>query len=383
MVEVIKIQTNNTEQKKNKSGFFVLLGIFIFYLIAVFTTIAIIGTDKQIEKVGKTGAGGFVGAYYYKEVVFYNLKVGEGSFEIKASDFVIETPKGDYKAICFEGGAKTYTIRRTKKSEYIKVMFSRSDEYSNPFAYEIEYKDEELDFMHNQTLSELLTPILCAETFFFVIIFALTFIVIKNIGASKPFKVKCRELNEGFTRILKEKNFKSTKVFYMSSPRTGETNMEKMILCVDKNNSRLALVDYLNKECVIAGYKDIVKYDVIEKNGVGMKQVTGVTLFDLPYTETETYDLCNKLQLVVILNDENKTNVVYDFVKSGIRTTSNIYKEIHRTLIDVSSTLEIITGGRVTGSDVKGGGALIHCKYCGVKNKADASHCSSCGAVLD
>ena len=379
MVEVINIEQNSVKQKKKRTGFFVLLGIFILYLIAVVTTVAIIGTYKNKEKVGITGSGGTEGAYYYVEVAFYDLEVGKGSFQIKASDFVLETPFEDLTALFFEGGAKTYKIKRDKDVEFVKVMFKRTNSYDSFYFYDLEYKDEELDYYSTDSMGELITPVLAIETFFFIIIFSLAFVIIKNTGASKPFKQRCREINESVVKVLKERGFRSTKVFYMSSPRTGETNLEKMILCVDSNNHRFAFVDYSSRECVIANYADIVSYSVDEKSGVGVKQVSGTTLFNLPYTETESYDLCNKLQLVIVLDSEIKTNVVYDFVKSGIRTASNTYKEMHKTLIDVSATLEIATGG----ASSKENKLFVRCKYCGVKNKVDASHCGSCGAVLD
>ncbi len=378
MVEVIKIQADNKKTKKNKSGVFVLLGIFILYMIAVVTAVAIIGTYKNKEKIGTTGNNGYQGSYYYVEIAFYDLDVGKENFEIKASDFTIETMGREVKAISFEGGAKTHTISKKKEIEYVKVMFARSSDFGF-YIGDIEYKDEEIEPINNKSIGKMLVPVISFETFFFVIIFFLALVIIKNTDSSKPFKQKCREVNEGVIRVLKEKGFKSTKVFYMASPKTGENNIEKMILCVDKNNNKLALVDYQSKECVIANYNDVVSFKVNENNGVQTKQVTGTTIFNLPYTETETYDVCNKLQLIIVLDDENKTNVVYEFVKSGIRTNSNTYKDIQRIVTDVSSTLELITSGASSRENK----LFIRCKYCGVKNKVDASHCCSCGAVLD
>lgn len=381
MVEIIKLQTNSKKQNKVKAGRFVLLGIVILYFIALFTTVAIVATYENKEKIGHTGAGGYTGSYYYKEIVFYDLDTSKGEFEIKASDFVLETYSKDIKAICFEGGATTYKVKRDTAREVVKVMFPRSDNYGYDSMYlgDVEYKDEEIEFEKVRDIGDMLLPILTFETVIFVIIFMMALGVVNNVGGSKPFKQKCREINECVVNELKERGFKSTKVFYMPSPRTGETNIEKMVLCVDKNNNKFAFVDYSSKECIIANYADVVKFDVVENNGVGMKQVSGTTIFNLPYTETETYNLCNKLQLVIVLDDENKSNVVYEFVKSGVRTNSNIYKEMSKTLIDVRSTLEVATGG----SSAKESKLFVRCKYCGVKNKIDSAHCSSCGAVLD
>lgn len=378
MVERIKIQVEDKNKTKSRAGRFVLIGILVLYLIAILTTIIIVNAHKTTEKVGLTGSGNYEGSYYAVEVAFYDLEVGGGQTKIYAKDFVLETFSKDIKATCFEGGATTYTLKRNKSVEYVKVMFPRTESYYQFYMADVEYKGEEVEIMNVQSVGEILVPIVAVETFLFFIIFMMAFVIIKNANYSKAFSQKCKEINQEVVRELKARGFVSRKVFYMPSPRTGETNMEKMILAVDNKHEKFAFVDYINKECVIANIDDIVNYKVIENNGVNVKQYSSTTIFNMPYTETETYDVCKKLQLVITLNDSDKTNVVYEFVRSGVRTSSSIYKEMSRVIIDVTSLLDVETG-----AVSKDGKAVVKCKYCGVKNKADASHCCSCGAVLE
>ena len=378
MMERIKFQIEEKNTNKSKAGNFVLIGIFILYLIAILTTIIIVNLHKTEEKVGLAGSSGYEGSYYAVEIAFYDLEVGGKSTTINASDFTLETFTKDVKAICFEGGAKTYTLKRLHSVEYVKVMFPRTDTGFLTFETDVEYLDEELDMMSVESVGEIMVPIVAVETFLFFIIFMLAFVIIKNSNYSKPFSQKCREINQKVVSELKARSFVSTKVFYLSSPRTGASNMEKMIICVDNKNGRFAFVDYTNKECVIVRNEDIVNYKVIENNGVNVRQYSSTTIFNVPFTETETYDVCKKLQLVITLNDSEKTNVIYEFVRSGISTSSNMYKEMSRNIIDITSLLDVATG-----MVSKDGKAVVRCKYCGVKNKADASHCCSCGAVLE
>ena len=378
MLERIKFQIEDKNKNKSKAGNFILLGIFMLYLIALLTTIIIVNVHKTTEKVGYTGSATYAGSNYVVEIAFYDLEIGAGQTKIYAKDFVLETFNKNIKAIGFEGGAQSYTLKRNKSVEYVKVMFPRTDTYYQMYMGDIEYLDEEVEMMNVQSVGEIMVPIVAVETFLFFLIFMMAFVIIKNTDYTKSFSQKCKEINQEVVRVLKARGFVSRKVFYMPSPRTGETNMEKMILVADNKHEKFAFVDYTNKECVIANIEDIVNYKVIESNGVNVKQYSSTTIFNLPYTETETYDVCKKLQLVITLNDSDKTNVVYDFVRSGVRTSSSIYKEMSSVIIDVTSLLDVETG-----AVSKDGKAVVRCKYCGVKNKADASHCVSCGAVLE
>lgn len=378
MVDVIKLKIERKNDNKKKIGNIILLSVVFLYLIVVVTTIAIVGLFKNKEKVGIIGTGGYEGSNYCVQVVFYDLNVGSGSFEVKARDFVIETDSGDIRAICFEGGATTYKINKKSSKEIVKVMFPRIESIISSYYVEVEYRDEELEIARINTMAEILVPIVTIETLIFFFIFSITLIIIKNIVSLNSHKKIYKETNGAVVKELAARGFKSTKVFYMPSPRTGTTNMEKLVLCIDKNNNKLAFVDYANKECIIANASDVVKYSVIENNGVGMKQTTALTLFDIPYTTTESYNLCNKLQLVIVLDSEEKTNVIYEFVKGGVRQNSEIYSKMSSMLIEVTSTLEIMTGG-VKRDKM----AFVKCKYCGAKNNANNTRCESCGSNLD
>ena len=178
---------------------------------------------------------------------------------------------------------------------------------------------------------------------------------LKNSFTKKGDKIK--RINESVIEIFQKVKFSITNVFYMPSTSTGVEKITKLMVCVDNKNKKMAFVDYDSKKCKIVDFKDIVNYKILKDNGVDVETET-YNVFDIPFTTTTTTNLCKKLQLVVVLNDENDTNIVYGFVKSGISVDSDLYKNIMNSIIEVTSYLDVII--KNTPKDE----VFVYCKYC-------------------
>ena len=184
-----------------------------------------------------------------------------------------------------------------------------------------------------------------------------------------------KEFNQKVIDEIEGKGFNITKTFYLKAQKSGNEKFEQQMVCVDGKNKKLVFIDYSKKDYVIIDYKDYVTYKLFENNGVNVETNTDF-FFDVPITTTSSKNVCKKLKLVIVINDEENTNVVYDLIQSSVSIDSSSYKALVNSVIELTSFLEVIN--KNTPKSQK----FYYCKYCGVKNAENASHCVSCGSVL-
>ena len=135
----------------------------------------------------------------------------------------------------------------------------------------------------------------------------------KNNKEAKSFYYKT--INEKTLEEAEKKGFVPSKKYFMSGYKTGSADEEKLMICFNNKSKKCCLIDYLKKKAFILDFADIVSYDVVENNGI--KVVEEVSLFSSVPTQT-TKNVCKKLSLVIVMDDLDDTNVVYDLIKSGV-----------------------------------------------------------------
>ena len=375
MIQTIELH-KNAKKESNGGARACLVAVIIIFAAYLFSVIAAIVTcvNSSKECVALTGQGGLSANKYYVNVVFFNL-VEDGSTEdVLLEDFELRFEGSTYRAVAFNSSKTEYKLVRDNNEKFLKVWFNDANvDYSN---CEIYYKGTKLG-SRTMSLVEMLFPIVLIETIALAIVMLTAIGVIRIVCETKAKSQSIKALNEKTFEQLKDLKFNITHTFYLPSPRTGEKNIEKMMLCADNKNKKLAFVDYQNKICKVLDYKDFVNYKLVENNGVDVESKMRYSiLLDSTYASTSSKNICKKLQLILIVNDENDTNIVYDFVRMGVSIDSSIYKSMSKALIEVVSFLEVANKTPIKERK------YIFCKYCGVKNKEDASHCTSCGSVI-
>lgn len=375
MIQTIELQKEKKKEKNYgaRACLASVILIFIAYLFSVIvSTMYCVKSSK--ESVALAGNGGVSGERYYVSVVFFNLTKDGSSEEIELEDFELKFGGKTYRAIEFNAGLSKYKLVRDNDEKYLKVWFTDANvDYSK---CEIYYKDIKLD-SRTMSLFDMVFPILLIETVAFAIIMLTVVGIIRIICESKAKSQGIKALNEKTFELLKDLNFNITHTFYLPSPRTGDKNIEKMMICADNQNKKLAFVDYLNKICKVLDYKDFVNYKLIENNTIDVESKMHYNiLLDSAYAATSSKNICKKLQLLLIVNDDNDTNIVYDFVRNGILIDSLVYKNMSKALIELVGFLEVVNKTPIKEKK------YVFCKYCGVKNREYASHCSACGSVI-
>lgn len=187
-----------------------------------------------------------------------------------------------------------------------------------------------------------------------------------------------RTINESVMHILQQARFEINKTFSFSVKKSGNTDMEKMLVFVDGKNQKFAFIDYNKKSCSIVDFKDLVSYKIIENNGSEIESSTGYSLFfDSLYTKVSSVDVCKNLKLVFVLNDEENATVVYELNKTSLSIKNTRYKNLSQELINLTAFIDIVQ------NKIPKDKKFIYCRHCGVKNAYDQTHCSACGSVLN
>lgn len=375
MIQTIELQKNGKKDSNNgaKACLISVILLFAVYLFAVISS-TIMCVNSSRECVALTGNGGISNNKYYVNVVFFNLTEDGSTDEIKLEDFELRFEGKTYRAIAFNNEKTEYKLVRNNDEKFLKVWFE--DANVNYSKCEIYYNDTKLG-SRTMSLLEMLFPMVLIETIAFAVVVLMAVGIIRIVCESKAKAQGIKALNEKTFAALNDIKFNITHTLYLPSPRTGDKNLEKMMICADGKNKKLAFVDYQNKICKVLDYKDFVNYKLVENNGVDLESKMKYSiLLDSTYTSTSSKNICKKLQLILILNDENDTNIVYDFVRSGVNVDSIIYKNMSKALIEAISFLEIVNKTPVKERK------YIFCRYCGVKNKEDASHCTACGSAI-
>lgn len=375
MIQTIELQKNGKNETNYgaRAVLFSVIFIFALYLFAVIaSTVMCVNSAK--ESVALTSEGGLTGNKYYVNVIFFNLTEDGSTDEIKLEDFELRFEGQTYRAVAFNNSSSEYKLIRDEEEKFLKVWFDDANvDYSK---CEIYYKGEKLG-SRTMSLVELLFPVLLIETIALAIVMLMTVGVIRIVCEAKAKSQGIKALNEKTFELLADIKFNTTHTFYLPSPRTGDKNIEKMMICADNKNKKFAFIDYQNKVCKVLDYKDFVNYKLIESNGVDVEsKMKYSVLLASTYSSTSSKNVCKKLQLILIVNDENDTNIVYDFVRSGVNIDSTIYKDMSKALIETVSFLEVANKTPIRERK------YIFCRYCGVKNKEDASHCVACGSAI-
>ncbi len=375
MIQTIELQKNGKKDSNNgaKACFISIILIFALYLFAVITSI-ITCVNSSRECVALTGNGGISNNKYYVNVVFFNLTEDGSTDIIKLEDFELSYEGKTYRAIAFNNFETEYKLVRNRDEKFLKVWFDDANvDYSRSNIY---YDGVKLG-SRTMSLVEMLFPMVLIETIAFAVLVLMVIGTIRIICESKAKAQGIKALNEKTFATLNDIKFNITHTFYLPSPRTGDKNIEKMMICADNKNKKFAFIDYQNKICKVLDYKDFVNYKLVESNGVDVESKMKYSiLLDSTYSSTSSKNICKKLQLILIVNDENDTNIIYDFVRSGVNVDSIIYKNMSKALIEVISFLEIANKTPIKEKK------YIFCRYCGVKNKEDASHCVACGSAI-
>lgn len=184
-----------------------------------------------------------------------------------------------------------------------------------------------------------------------------------------------KKFNEKVLDEIKNNGFVLTKTFYLKAQKTGNALIEQYMVCVDSENKKLCFIDYASKTYRVVDFKDFITYKVFENNGVKIENETK-TAFDSTLTTTVSKNVCKRLKLIIVINDMEQTNIVYDLIKSGMSFESSTYKALINSIIELTSFLDVVD--KNTPKSKK----YIYCKYCGVKNSENSAHCSACGSVL-
>ncbi len=385
MIENYKIEIDETTKIKKikKSNLIVRLSILGAFLLTVLITAIVIFAGAKVSTVGITGEGGVRSrngkVYTYKEFEFVNIKDDNSIEIINAEDFVLERNGNRVHGSLIstgnlENASDEYKLIYDGKDKYIKVYFEGSYYGSLNFYF----KGELLDYVSNSNdAGGTFGGALIIEFLIFGFIFAFVSAKLSGRLFAKNGE-RYKAINEKIVLKLKEIDFKTTKTFALSGRQSGSTEIEKMLIFVDGKNKKFAFVDYSKKLFKVVDYKDLVNYKLIEKNGTDIgSQLHYSIILDSAYTTTSSRDVCKKLQLVLVLNDEEDSTIIYELVKSSLGMDTDRYKRLSNEMIELTAFLDIVE--KNTPKDKR----FIYCKHCGTKNDYDAKKCSSCGAAID
>ena len=384
MIDNFNIEINDNEKIKRikKSNLIVRLSILGAFLLAVLISAIVIfaGSNKQIVGLGSNSGSRYINGanYIYQEIHLTNLK-NDGSTEIiYASDFKFKLYGNEYVGEFISTGnianaSNKYELVHNDNDQYFAVYFKMNYLGDGKFYY----NDEVLGVISNDDRWSTFGSAVIIEFLIFGFIFG--FVSAKLSGRLYPKNgEKYKKINENVAQKLKGLKFNTTKTFALSGRKSGSTDIEKMQVFVDGKNKKLALVDYDKLICKVVDYKDVVSYKLIEKNGTDINsQLHFSIILDSAYTTTSSREVCKKLQLVFVLNDEEDSTLIYELVKSSIGIDSERYKRLSKELIELTAFLDIVE--KNTPKDKR----FVYCKHCGTKNEYDAKKCSSCGAAID
>lgn len=386
MVEKIDIDVGKKKQldKYLKIKQIIAIVVLIVYAIAAITTSVLLKTKDNKEGIAY-GSQQIHDRRYIAEVTFFNLPVDGSVRKVELSDFKLKVNSYiEYDAV----GIKTeqmnsvyygdYNIVCDKEQITVTIYFEQnSGMYGFSYSsYQVYYEGKELASMPSKAAQKAeRTAIILFETIAILLIWWMAIVIINNKNNAEAKSFYYKTINKKVLEELEKKGFVSSKRYFLSGYKTGTVDDEKLMICFDNKSKKCCLIDYNKKKAYILGFNDIVSYNVMENNGV--KVVEEVSLFSATPTQT-TKNVCKKLSLVVVMNDLDDTNVVYELIKSGVTFESQKYKTATADLINVTSALEIITSKKHTEKEQK----FVFCEYCGAKNKAESLRCESCGSPL-
>ena len=382
----LQVENNNKKTKIKKQNRIIMISILLFCAIVMALTAAIMFTTAKTQKIGCNNYA--TGTYHldngkYKTVpvYFFNLENDGTSQTVNISDFYAVN-NGVKKAPLFFSEDPMFAERFTAveiynngETQYTELCFNEDDIDD---TFEIYYKGEKVKSSDNVLNAESdFIEVLIIEIIATVVLVIGALIFIGGRGCQKKGEYY-RAINEKAELQLKAAGFETTKAFYLTSTKSGVTDIEKMMVLADGKNKKFAFVDYDAKKLKIVDYKDFVSYKLIEKNGTDVNsQLHYSILLDSAFSTTSSRDVCKKLQLIFVLNDEDDSTVVYEMVKSGLGMDTARYKKMSKELIDITAFLDVIQ--TKTPKDKK----FVYCKHCGVKNSYESSHCSACSSPLD
>ena len=391
MVEKIEIKLDKDEQVDRFAKVRPIVSLFVlaFYIAIVLTTIAILNTRNSGMKLAR-GTIGFSGAgqssQAYIDVTAYNLKGGEGYLTFEKDEFELYVKGNEYEA----WGYKTSTMSEINSySETIAVHYSGGEVtfriYFEPgsgyfslvnLSCRLYYDDERIESrVPEAALKAEKKAIITIETLAVVIVWIILLTILRNKSDKKHKANMFKVTNEKVLSQLAKRGFEPSKVFHLRTPKDGVSSMEKMMICVDSKAQKCCLVDYHKKRAYVLDYSDIVSYNLVENNGI--KVVEENTVFGMAPTQT-TKTVCKKLSLVVVMDDIENSNVVYDLIKGSVSIDSTTYKSCYDSLIQVTSFLEVVKNKAGASNKQR----FVYCSYCGAKNKAESLRCESCGSPL-
>ena len=378
----VEIDDSSKIKKIKKSNLIIRLSIIGVFLLTVLITAIVIfaGGEKRTVFLGGDDGTRLINSkkYVYTQITLAELKDDDSIETIYAKDFKAVVDGKEYECAFIETGVHDrlleYKLVHNGKSQYVYIYFEMNKSKDVEYFYKDKalcnyssYANKDGDFI---------------ETLFIeFIVFAVAFAIVNTKLTARTYAKngeKYKAVNEKVMLKLKEENFNLTKTFALSGKRSGSTEIEKMLVFVDGKNKKFAFVDYDKKLFKIVDYKDLINYKLIEKNGTDIDSHLHYSIIlDSAYTTTSSRDVCKKLQLVFVLNDEEDSTIIYELVKSSIGMDTKRYKNLSKEMIELTAFLDIVE--KNTQKDKK----FIYCKHCGTKNDYDAKKCSSCGAAID
>jgi hypothetical protein len=391
MVEKIEIKLDKHEQvdKFSKVRPIVSLFVLAFYIAIVFTTIAILNTRNSSVKMASSMHGYYgsgMSAQIYYDITVYNLKGNGGYLTYELDEFELYYSGDEFEAYGFKTPEMTeidttsnsIAIRCDETEETFRIYFEPGSGYRTSIygGYILYYDDVRLEGrVPEEALKIEKKAIITIETLAVVFIWIILLLILRNRSDKKHKAHLYKTINEKVLAQLSKRDFMPSKVFHLQTSKDGPTSLEKMMICVDNRVKKCCFVDYNKKRAYVLEYGDIVSYNVVENQGV--KVVEENTVFGMAPTQV-TKTVCKKLSLVIVMDDIDDTNVVYDLIKSSVSIDSALYKMSADSLLQATSFLEVAKNQ----AGAKDKQRFVYCSYCGAKNKVESLRCESCGSPL-
>lgn len=374
------IYDDKKPKKIARQNLIIRLCVFALFILSVIITAACVFQEKEYVAYGSYS---FKSSNYYNSdgrycynIVFGNLK-DDGIVEIvKAEDFSFKIDGkiiyGKYIGDNESSINKTYyKLVHNGNNQSVYVTFNYSYDYN--YAKQVFYKGTELNHVNKyQDQSSTFWGLFAVELLGFGMILITVNIILRKRGYKNKNKLYYN-LNKQLHLELKNHAFEITKIFSFQQALSCTKVEEQLQILVDRNNKKIALVNYNTRICAIIDYKDIVNYKIIEKDGADEETTTTLGLF----YNTSSSPVCKKLAFVIVVNDEEEPQFTYEIINGSVSITSNRYKNNLKSITEISSFLDVIKNKSPKAID------FVHCKYCGTKNDYNVKKCISCGSNLD
>jgi len=380
MIENYNIAVDNQNEKKSTKHPFLIttLVYFIIYIILAASAVLFIIFNTPIVK--RDSSTSISDDDITIKITFYNLKKDNKLETIKIEDFSYVIDSGKYLASNFEDGSTTFALLHNDTLKETTITFKNI--YNST-----KNKDAKVCYKGKEILSKTFDPVAEIKDNLIVLTIAVVLLYLFTlpiISISRPVNKKSetiKQTNSKAIEELKKHSFNISKTLCISTliSKTDD-DLKKKTIYIDGKNKKFGFVDYEKNNLKIVDYKDLIDYKLIENNGVMIETKDDFLASLITQTniqKTVNKDVCKKLQVVFVLNDENDTNITYNIIEKSVQINSELYKNISSSLIELTSFLDVIKSN--TPKDKK----FIYCRNCGVKNDANSSHCSSCKGALD